>query len=293
MTELQREFAEEEQREYERLLYVAMTRARDRLVVASWQKRPAREPGPWWANLVRSALVDNAELDVTVDPTFPCVDRAATPAYVFEENRANAIQALKPAQSDPTATPELPDWLERPAPREDAPRPTRRIAPAVVDDGKETALARGTLAHQLLEHLAGLDDAERRRRAAALAERLAPELPDGMRADVCSVVLDVLERPEFAFMFSGTAGRGARAGELDGRLVEGQMDRLVVTDDEVVVIDFKTGAPPSSWMDAPAGYRDQVGDSAALLADVYPGRAIRGMLFYVEGPALLEMEREA
>ena len=45
-------------------------------------------------------------------------------------------------------------------------------------------------------------------------------------------------------------------------------------------------------MGAPDGCRDQVGDDAALLADVYAGRAIRGMLFDVEGPVLLEMERE-
>ena len=293
VTDLQRAFAEEEQREYERLLYVAMTRARDRLVVASWQTRPARVPGPWWANLVRSALVDNPGLDVTVDPTFPTVDRAATPAYVFEENRPGTVLDSKPAPSGPSAMPKLPEWLARPAPPEDAPRPSRRVAPAVIDDGNATALARGTLAHQLLEHLAGLGGAERRRRAAALAERLAPELPDGMRGDVCSVVLGVLERPEFAFMFSADSRAEVRiAGELEGRPVEGQIDRLVVTDDEVVVVDFKTGAPPSSWMDAPDGYRDQVSDYAALLADVYPGRTIRGMLFYIEGPVLLEMERE-
>ena len=294
VTELQRDFAEEEQREYERLLYVAMTRARDRIVVASWQKRPAREPGPWWANLVRSALVDNGELDVTVDPAFPSVDQAATPAYVFEENRANASREVEPDPSGPSAIPEMPDWLERPAPPEDAQRPTHRAAPVVVADGKAEALARGTLAHQLLEHLAGLDDGERRERAAGLAERLAPELPDGMRADVCSVVLDVLERPEFAFMFSGDSRAEVRiAGELEGRLVEGQIDRLIVTDDEVIVIDFKTGAPPSCWRDAPEGYRGQIADYAALVADVYPGRTIRGMLFYIEGPVLLEMERES
>ena len=76
-------------------------------------------------------------------------------------------------------------------------------------------------------------------------------------------------------------------------MVEGQIDRLVMTDGEVVVIDFKTGAPPSSWRDAPEGYRDQIADYAALLADVYPGRTIRGMLFYIEGPVLLKTEREA
>ncbi|MYE89313.1 double-strand break repair helicase AddA, partial [Candidatus Poribacteria bacterium] len=150
------------------------------------------------------------------------------------------------------------------------------------------ALARGTLAHQLLEHLAGLGAAERRGRAAALAERLAPELPDSMCAGLCSVVLDVFEQPEFAFMFAANSRAEVRiAGELDGRLVEGQIDRLVVTNDEVTVIDFKTGAPPESWPEAPVGYRDQIADYVALLANTYPGRNIRGMLFYIEGPVLL------
>jgi len=294
VTELQREFAEEEQREYERLLYVAMTRAKDRIVVASWQKRPPKEPGPWWSNLVRSALADNADFDVTVDATFPRVDRGVTPAYVFEENVTGSDRATKPVPSASAERPDLPTWLETLAPSERAPRLARRAAPEVDDDGKAMALARGTLAHQLLEHLAGLGAAERPGRAAALAERLAPELPGSTRADVCSVVLDVFEQPEFAFMFAANSRAEVRiAGELDGRLVEGQIDRLIVTDDEVTVIDFKTGAPPPSWQDAPVGYRDQIADYVALLANTYPGPTIRGMLFYIEGPVFLEPERES
>ena len=294
VTKLQNEFAEEEQREYERLLYVAMTRAKDRIVVASWQKRPSKEPGSWWSNLVRSALVSNADFDVTVDSTFPSVDRGETPAYVFEENAAGSDRETKPAPPASAERSDLPTWLVTRAPSERAPRLARRAAPEVDDDGKAMALARGTLAHQLLEHLAGLGGAERRGRASALAERLAPELPDSMRAGLCSVVLGVLERPEFAFMFSADTRAEVRiAGELEDRLVEGQIDRLIVTDDEVIVIDFKTGASPPSWQDAPAGYREQIADYVALLANTYPGRNVRGMLFYIEGPVLLEPDGES
>ena len=63
--QLQREFAEEEQREYERLLYVAMTRAKERVIVASWQKRAPSEPGPWWSHLVRSALAESKAIATT------------------------------------------------------------------------------------------------------------------------------------------------------------------------------------------------------------------------------------
>ena len=106
-------------------------------------------------------------------------------------------------------------------------------------------------------------------------------------------VLGVLERLTFAFMFSAGSRAEVRiSGELEDRLVEEQIDRPVVTHDVLVVIDFKTSTPPSSWMDAPDVYRDQVADYAALLADVYPSRTIRGTLFCIEGPVLLEMKRE-
>ena len=177
---------------------------------------------------------------------------------------------------------------------ERVPQSARGVAPIVADDSKVMALARGTLAHQLLEYLAGLDAEERRRRAPSLAERLAPELPAEVRAGLCAVVLDVFERPEFAFMFAGNSRAEVRiVGEIDGHSVEGQIDRLIVTDNQVTVIDFKTGSPPSSWEASPESYRMQIADYARLLADAYPGRHIRGALFYIEGPVLLEMDSDS
>ncbi len=286
-------FAEEEQREYERLLYVAMTRARDRVVVVSWQKRAPKQPGPWWSHLVRSALVESPEITATVDRSFPAVGPPPAPhrpsrAYVFEEGRPDAPPEASPAPSGAAPLPDAPGWLRAVAAPEPAVRPGRTAAQRVADAGKATALARGTLAHELLEHLGALDASARRERAPALADRLAPGLPAGMRRELCAIVLDVLDRPEFAFLFGRNSRAEVRiAGDLDGELVEGQIDRLVVTDTEVTVIDFKTGRAPSSWGDAPAGYRKQVGDYARLLAKTYPGRPVRGMLFYIEEPVLL------
>ena len=107
-------------------------------------------------------------------------------------------------------------------------------------------------------------------------------------------MLDVFERPEFAFIFAENSRAEVRiAGEIDGHLVEGQIDRLIVTDQEVTVVDFKTGSPPSSWDASPESYRMQIADYARLLADTYPGRHIRGALFFIEGPVLLEMDSDS
>ena len=106
-----------------------------------------------------------------------------------------------------------------------------------------------------------------------------------MRTDVCPVVPGVPERPEFAFIFSADSRAEVRvAGELGGQLVEGRSTVSSRPTTGWSRPTSRTGAPPSSRMGAPDGCRDQVGDDAALLADVYAGRAIRGMLFDVEGP---------
>ncbi len=291
--QLYQDFVEEEQREYERLLYVAMTRARDRVIVTSWQRKAPKEPGPWWSNMVRKTFAEDPAVRATIGDFSSALDSAASPAYVLEENASDGPPP--PTEALESATPQepeaLPPWLLAPSVLEFPILPARRPSTDVIDEGKAVALARGTLAHQLLEFLAELPAEDRADRAPALASHLAPNLPERMRLDLCATALAVLARPEFAFMFAENSRAEVRiAGDIDGHMVLGQIDRLIVTDEEVTVIDFKTGDPPLSWNESPWGYREQMADYAALVAKAYPERRIQGMLFYIEGPVLLEAD---
>jgi ATP-dependent helicase/nuclease subunit A len=75
-------------------------------------------------------------------------------------------------------------------------------------------------------------------------------------------------------------------------VVSGRIDRLTVTEAEVLVVDFKTNRPAPASIDAvPAAYRRQMATYRALLADLYPKRTIRAALVWTDGPRLMELPR--
>ena len=97
----------------------------------------------------------------------------------------------------------------------------------------------------------------------------------GSRAEVS--IVGRLERP---------GGRPA--------LVSGQIDRLVVTDNEVLIVDFKTNhAPPSRPDEAPRGYVRQLALYRAVLGKLYPQRVVRAALLWTETAELMEISAPA
>jgi ATP-dependent helicase/nuclease subunit A len=73
--------------------------------------------------------------------------------------------------------------------------------------------------------------------------------------------------------------------------VSGQIDRLAVTGDEVLVLDFKTSArAPGPDAEPPGAYVLQLALYRALLAEIYPGRRVRAVLVWTAGPLVREIE---
>jgi ATP-dependent helicase/nuclease subunit A len=105
--------------------------------------------------------------------------------------------------------------------------------------------------------------------------RFAPVFALGSRAEVS--IVGRLERP------------GGRP-----MLVSGQIDRLVVTPGEVLIVDYKTNhAPPGLAADAPPGYVRQLALYRAVLGKVYPQRPVRAALLWTETPELMEISTPA
>ena len=74
-------------------------------------------------------------------------------------------------------------------------------------------------------------------------------------------------------------------------VVSGRIDRLAVTDREVLVVDFKTNRPAPLTVDAvPEADRRQIGTYRSLLADLYPEQTIRCALVWTDGPRLMELK---
>jgi len=212
--------------------------------------------------------------------------------------KAWARQRDKPIVAAPAV--EIPDWALKPAPEEA--RPPRPLAPSALgeDDvatppqGGERAVAveRGLLLHALFERLPPV--APGRRRAAALhwLSVQAAALDEGLRAAMVDEVLAVIEDPAHAALFGpGSLGEVPLSAVVDGVVVAGIVDRLLVTDAAVTVIDYKTGRHvPRDGADVAPAYLRQMAAYRDALAVIFPGRRIEAALLYTVAPRLIALD---
>ncbi|MBS0243264.1 MAG: PD-(D/E)XK nuclease family protein, partial [Proteobacteria bacterium] len=311
-----------EAEEHNRLLYVAMTRARDRLYVAGFDNKTARQQGNWYDAI--SQGLDGLVIDSDDVPAGRKVRRSAAPQ--IEKPHRNQGEAHEvPAPVAP------PDWASRPAPREPGiaiPLAPSRLAPldtdaegdpvekvrpvtaSLIDEPPAPSPAtlagadrflRGTITHALLQHLPELAPESRKMAADAFVAARAAALSGRTRASIVAETLAVLAHPEFSPVF-GPGGRAEVpiAAELlrpDGRgqpvRLTGQIDRLVVTDHDCLIVDFKTNRPPPRDVaGVPEAYVLQLAAYRLALARIYPGLRVRAALLWTDGPDLMELPAE-
>ena len=291
--------------EYRRLLYVAMTRAADRLIVGGCMPGNMNTIRKFsWYDLIVKGLANSGLHLQNIETPDGVVKRYSR----LEDVAAPTGKAAAPATS---AAADLPSWLQTPAPPE-APadnllRPSdparddnRRIRTSESVLERARALLRGTLVHRLLQSLP--DVATERRRDAALKYlvRNADGWTDADREALAGGVLALIGDPRFAAVFaSGSRAEVSIVGRLErpGRspaLVSGQIDRLVVTPDEVLIVDYKTNhAPPGAGAQAPAAYVRQLALYRAVLQKLYPQLPVHAALLWTETPEFMEISSPA
>lgn len=265
-----------------RLLYVALTRARDRLVVCGVGRGPA--PGKAheksWHTITGEAMA-------RVGAAFK------TP---WGDGFALGEVKIAPVMDDQevSAAP-LPDWVKKDAPAlsraaQAAPSQLKKEGPAISPRGAGAMrFRRGLLLHGLLQRLP--DIAPERREAAALAWLKRQEVRDHEAALLTREALNVIVDARFASVFGpGSRAEAPIVGRVKGLDVRGIVDRLVVRADEVEIIDFKSDRPsPERAEDAPEGYVLQMALYRAVLAQIFPGREVRCALIWTEKPLLVEL----
>ncbi len=273
--------------EYNRQLYVALTRAGDRLYVCGYETLRGRTANCWY-DLVADAF-DRLGAEDAADHAGNPVRRFRMGGGKIELDRGEARDAPAPP---------APGWLTRPPPPE--PAPVRPLAPSrpslpempvrsPLEAGDNERFLRGMLIHRLLQWLPDMAP-DRRREAAArfLAQaghRLAPETVERWTEEV----MRILEDPGCADLFGpGSAAEVPVTGLLGTLAVSGQIDRLAVTEDGVTVVDYKTNRPPPTRAeDVPPLYLRQMAAYRGLLRKIYPDRPVRCALLWTDGPALM------
>ncbi len=277
-----------------RLLYVAMTRARDRLIVAGIETKRQFYAGSWH-EVIEAAF--------NHDAIAPGVHRAPLDggglATRFGPDPVGGL-GFGAASIAPGA---LPAWATRLAPAEPAAAhyaaPSRlgedARAPAPSPLARSQGLGRyrrGEIIHRLLQLLPDVAAAVRGDAAERLLAR-ERDLDDAQRAEMAAAALAVLNDARFAAVF-GPGSRaeialaGAAARLPSGLAVSGRVDRLLVEERRVLVADFKTNRPaPATIEAADPAYVRQMAVYWALLGEIFPGRAVEAALIWTDGPKLM------
>jgi ATP-dependent helicase/nuclease subunit A len=274
--------------EHWRLLYVALTRARERLVVAGVKKRSAVADS-WHARVEQAMIAVGAT-------------REGEDGRLVHEF---AGKAPSPRRRSVDRRPPLvlPAWLHQQAPEEA--RPTRPLAPSDMGEdrtphpppkpGEIDAARRGTLLHLLFERLPGVAPEKRRQTALKWLEFSGGVAEFTVRAPYADTVCEIIENPLFSDIFGpeSLAEAPIAATLDDGRVVAGTVDRLLVGTDVVKVIDFKTGSKvPKSAAEVPAAHRTQMRAYAGALRVIFPGRRVEAALLYTSGPKIIALPVE-
>jgi ATP-dependent helicase/nuclease subunit A len=291
----------ETEHEYRRLLYVAMTRAADRLIVGGCMPGNMKQIRTFcWYDLIGKGLGNSGLQEQTIETPDGTVKRYSRP----EDVTAATGAAAAPAATAPTA---LPPWLLTSAPPEGPPDNLLRPSDSAGDEGhrirtgesielRARALQRGTLVHRLLQSLPEVPMDRRRDAALKYLARNADGWTEAEREALAEGVLALLVDTRFAAVFApGSRAEVSIVGRLDrpGRppaLVSGQIDRLVVTPSGVLIVDYKTNhAPPRPVAEAPSAYVRQLALYRSVLKKLYPQLPVRAALLWTETPELMEI----
>ena len=282
--------------EYRRLLYVAMTRAEDRLYVCGWQ-RSRKPPDECWHQLIRDGL---SELDGVEEKTIEFAQGDGWLGSGLHLSCPQTVAAEPPARPPPPMADitQLKSIFREPAPSE--PRPPRPLAPSrrlaappplqgPLEGRGESAFLRGRLIHRLLELLPQEAPGDRAAAARRFLARPLYALDEATRGRIEAEVMAVLEDDAAAPLFGPRSQAEVPLAAVIGKhVVSGQVDRLLVEENRVLVVDFKSGrASPEGDSAIAEAYLTQMADYRAVLRAIFPGREIRCALLFTDGPALV------
>ena len=269
--------------EHNRLLYVALTRAEDQLVVCGAKPNRGAPHEACWYNLIArgfARLIDMPESEAvhySSPQRAPC-ERELTAQAASLPAHLPACIGVPPARE--TGRP-LPLAPSRPEGIEFGPSPASASPLADAKQGL-ARFHRGRLIHVLLQHLPALVESDRRSAALRFLQRPGNDIPEAKVPDVADEVMAILQHPALAPLF----GPKSRAevpvtGVVGSVVVGGLVDRLAVLPDRVLIADFKTNRrPPASVEAVPVTYLRQMASYRAVLRSIFPRRAVQCALIW-------------
>ena len=283
--------ANQETAEYKRLFYVATTRAEDELIICGAMPASSVDDESWYYYAERAF----ENLGDEVEQQEHIIVYAHPQIGPAEEKGAEA-QTYKPEDLS------LPDWIYQSAPDEPTlPRPFRpsrpsedepaTLSPRVQEDSRR--FRRGLITHTLLQFLPTIPDSQREAAGKNYLGVQAKDFDEKEQVQILNEVLMLMRDTAFAEIFSSKGQSEVSVSGLlpDGRMISGQIDRILITDHEVFIIDYKTNRKtPGSPENVPRAYINQMTAYKQALEKIYPKKKIRVALLWTMNASLMELE---
>jgi ATP-dependent helicase/nuclease subunit A len=291
------------QAEYNRLLYVALTRAEDELLIcgAEGKRRP---PENCWYEAVAQGFARLTTRDEDGVLVHDC-EQSAAPDRIAKVTESRTADM-------PSWAGAAPGWQAL-APPKEAAKPERIVPSRAAEDevkraiaasplggglaatrtARATAMARGNVIHALLQHMPNLPFSEQRAAARRYLERQEDGIAEQTES-ICESVLAVLGNLELHDLFGPQSlAEVPLAGVVAGREVGGVVDRLAVTARTVWLADYKSDrAPPALHSGIPEKYASQLAAYMSILRQIYPDHEIRTVLIWTETGAVMNVPEE-
>jgi len=294
-----------EAEEEHRLLYVALTRAEDRLIICGWNSAKNLPVGCWY-DLVAQGFARLARHQASSFD--PAAFGTITNGFGDEPKllSLSALQTAPPRLEDPllasAAEARPPAWAWQKLAEE---APAGSLAPSALPGEQETPAAvprpaqdplglrfrRGRLVHALLQSLPEHPEAGWQELSRRFLARRAPGLSAAEQEATLQEVLDLLRQGWMSeALGAGSLAEAPLAGEVNGRLIAGQVDRLKIEADRVLVLDYKTNRPPPEQVaDVAPLYLRQMAAYRALLRAAFPGRVVECALVWTYGARFMAL----
>lgn len=261
--------------EYRRLLYVALTRAEDRLYISGFTKTTEADEESWY-----KLLENNIKTNIMLNSEDNRIVYEIPQENLFEKENEQASSSYSIPDYSYLFTPApIENPLARPyAPSRNELDENDIAASPLADNGN--FYKRGTVIHKLLQYICTLDNNKRESAALEFIKKQLPEISVSAQVSIVKEVLALCQSYPDLFSTQSMA-EVPIIGEVNGKIISAKVDRLIVSSDNVLVVDYKTNRPAAKTQsDIPQLYLNQMNTYKKLLQKIYPDKEIETYILW-------------
>jgi ATP-dependent helicase/nuclease subunit A len=168
----------------------------------------------------------------------------------------------------------------------------REDVPASQSPLSGKAVLRGKLIHTLLQYLPEIESYKWQDKANEFLNKYDDEINLDEKKEILDAAFSVLNNKDIGHIFgSGSKAEVPIVGVVGNFVISGQIDRLLVSKNEVLIIDYKTNRnTPESQHDVHINYIKQMGAYKAALQEIYPDKKIKCALVWTSSPKIMWLD---